>query len=360
MDNKEKGLTMSDKLILPRRLLLGSALAAPAVLSRPARANGEVIVRTPGGAYDDVMRRHVYDPFTRETGITVRPVAATGAKLIAMFRANNVELDLIDTGDKQLLALENMGALAPIAYDRWRWSKPEDIEPEVKKTYQVGNFTYATVLAYSKTAFPDAAPNSWADFWNAGRFPGPRMLADIATGSPNLEFALIADGVPRDRLYPLDLDRALRSLTRIRPQIRRFWDTGALSAQMLSDQEVVMGSIWNGRLQTLIDRNAPLAYTWNEHMIQVQALGVFKDARNGEGAQRLADFMMQPAVQAAYAKQLIYGPTNIRAAEFLTAEEKARMPGGENSRRSGFYQNIDWWEENRDRINRAWSRWILR
>ena len=111
---------MSDKLILPRRLLLGGALAVPALLSRPARANGEVIVRTPGGAYDDIMRQHVYDPFTRETGITVRPVAATGAKLIAMFRANNVELDLIDTGDKQLLALENMGALAPIAYDRWR------------------------------------------------------------------------------------------------------------------------------------------------------------------------------------------------------------------------------------------------
>ena len=70
--------------------------------------------------------------------------------------------------------------------------------------------------------------------------------------------------------------------------------------------------------------------------------------------------MMQPQVQAAYAKQLVYGPTNIRAAEFLTDEEKARMPGGENSRRSGFYQNIDWWEANRDRINRAWSRWILR
>jgi len=360
MNNKQEGLNMSDKLILPRRLLLGGALAAPAVLSRPARANGEVIVRTPGGVYDDIMRRHVYDPFTRETGITVRPVAATGAKLIAMFRANNVELDLIDTGDQLLLTLERMGALAPIAYDRWRWSKPEDIEPEVKRTHQVGNFTYASVLAYSKTAFPDAHPGSWADFWNAERFPGPRMLADIGTGSANLEFALIADGVPKDRIYPIDIDRALRAMGRIRPHIRRFWDTGALSAQLLSDQEVVMGSIWNGRLQTLIDRGAPLAYTWNEHMIEVQALGIFKDARNVEGAQRLADFMMQPQVQAAYAKQLVYGPTNIRAAAFLTDEEKARMPGGENSRRSGFYRNMPWWDENRERVTRAWNRWILR
>lgn len=352
---------MTEDLKLPRRLLIGAALAAPSIIARPARADGEVIVRTPGGAYDDVMRRHVYDPFTRETGIRVTVVAATAAKLIAMFRANNVELDLIDTGDAQLMTLEGMGALAPIAYDRWRWSKPEDVTPEVKLPHRVGNFTYATVLAYNRESFPgDNHPKSWAEFWDAGRFPGPRMLADIATGSANLEFALLADGVPKDQLYPIDLDRALRSMTRIRPQIRRFWDTGALSAQMLSDREVVLGSIWNGRLQTLIDRNAPLAYTWNEHMIQVQALGIFKDARNVEGAQRLADFMMQPQVQAGYAKALIYGPTNERAFDLLTPEERARMPGGENSRRTGFYQNIVWWHENRERATRAWSRWVLR
>ena len=346
---------------LGRRLLLGTALAAPALGTVRGQSNGEVIVRTPGGAYDDVMRRFVYDPFTAETGIRVTVVAGTVAKLIAMFRANNVELDLIDTGDAQLLTLEKMGALAPIAYDKWRWSKPDDITREVRLPYRVGNFTYASVLAYNKETFPnDTHPKSWAEFWDAGKFPGPRMLADMAAGSAHLEFALLADGVPREQIYPIDIDRALRAMTRLRPNIRRFWESGAMSAQLLSDKEVVLGSIWNGRLQTLIDRNAPLGYTWNGHMIQVQALGIFKDARNLEGAQRLADFMMQPQVQAQYSKALIYGPTNERAFDSLTPDEIARMPGGENSRRTGFYQNIDWWHENRDRVNRAWSRWLLR
>ncbi|MBR0671701.1 ABC transporter substrate-binding protein [Neoroseomonas soli] len=352
---------MSGKSIrISRRLLVATALAAPVLQSRVARASGEVIVRTPGGVYDDIMRRHVYDPFTRETGITVRPVAATTAKLFAMFRANNVELDLIDTGNGQLITLERMGALAPIAYDSWRWSKPEDITPELRKRTQVANFVYCTVLAYNKETFANGHPNSWAEFWDAGRFPGPRMLADMAAGSPNLEFALLADSVPKNQIYPIDIDRALRSLSRIRPHIRRFWDTGALSAQMLSDREVVLGSIWNGRLQTLIDRNAPLAYTWNEHMIQVQALGIFKDAANVAGAQRLIDFMMQPHVQAGYAKELIYGPTNEKAFSLLSPEEIARMPGGERSRQTGFYQDVSWWEDNRDRVNRAWSRWVMR
>ena len=345
---------------LNRRLLVGAALAAPAILAGPARAAGEVIVRTPGGAYDDVMRRVVYDPFTRETGIQVRPVAANAAKLLAMFRAGNVELDLIDTGDHQLMRLERMGALAPIAYDRWTRSKPEDVVPELKLPYRVANFVYCSVLGYSTEHFGANPPASWADFWDAGRFPGPRMLSDMASGSANLEFALLADGVPRDKLYPLDVDRALRVMDRIRPQIRRFWDTGALCAQMLSDGEVVAGSIWNGRLQTLIDRGAKLAYTWNEHMIQVQALAIFKDARNVEGAQRLVDFMMQPALQAEYSKVLIYGPTNRQAFPLLSEEERARMPGGERSRETGFYMNIDWWEENRDRVSRTWSRWVQR
>ena len=43
-------------------------------------------------------------------------------------------------------------------------------------------------------SLPDGKqPKSWAGFWDAAKFPGARMLADMASGSPNLEFALIAD-----------------------------------------------------------------------------------------------------------------------------------------------------------------------
>lgn len=352
------------RLLLPsrRQVLTGAAvvLSAPFVLRGRALAAGQVIVRTPGGAYDDVMRRHVYDPFTKETGITVTPVAATVAKLLAMFRANNVELDVIDTGDGPLVTLDRMGALAPIDYGSWKWSKPEDVGADYRKPTRVANFVYATVLAFNKDSFPEGKhPKSWAEFWDAEKFPGPRMLADMATGQPDLEFALLADGVPRDRIYPIDLDRAFKSLTRIRPHIRKFWDTGALSAQMLSDKEVVLGSIWNGRLQTIIDKGAPLGFDWNENMIQVQALAVFKGSPNAVNAQKLIDFMMQPQVQAKYSIDLQYGPTNQKAFDGLTAEQIARMPGAPHSRQVGFVRNIDWWESNRDKVNRQWSRWIL-
>ena len=63
------------------------------------------------------------------------------------------------------------------------------------------------------------------------------MLQDMAAGTPNLEFALIADGVPMDKVYPIDIDRAFKSLSRIKSAVPKFWDTGALSSQMLADKE---------------------------------------------------------------------------------------------------------------------------
>ena len=94
---------------------LTSATIAPALLwSKAASASGQVVVRTPGGVFDDVKKETVYDPFRKETGIEVVPVAATAAKLMAMMKSGQNELDLIDTGDSTLLELEIVNYLMPI------------------------------------------------------------------------------------------------------------------------------------------------------------------------------------------------------------------------------------------------------
>lgn len=337
----------------------GATVASPWVWRRPAYAAGQVLVRTPGGVYEDIMRKAVYDPFTKETGIQVVPVASTVAKLIAMFKAGNVELDVIDTGDNPLLTLERMGALLPIPYDEWKWGKPDEIMPELKQKYRVGNFVYSSVMAYNTQVFPTGKhPKSWAEFWDVKTYPGPRMLADFASGNVNFEFALLADGVPLDKLYPIDMDRAFKSLTRLRPSIRKFWDTGALSAQMLADKEVVAGSIWSGRVQTVIDKGSPLAIEWNENMIQVQAYGIFKDAKNLDNAKKFVDFAAQADRQVEYGIPLRYGPANLKAYDKLPKEIVDNMPGAPKYRDKSFYLNIEWWENNREAVSKAWSKWL--
>jgi len=351
------------RFTLTRRGILTAgavALATPYVWSRPARAGAQVVVRNPGGAYDETQRKYVYDPFTKETGIEVVAVASTLTKMLAMVKAGNSEMDVADAGFDGLLTVGKEGALAPIDFAGWKYTDPADVSNEYRTETTVGLCLYATVLGYNKEAFPDGKqPKNWVEFWDAEKFPGARMLADMATGAPNLEFALIADGVPMDKIFPIDIDRAFKSLSKIKPYIKKFWDTGALSAQMLADKDAVLGSIWNGRLQAAADKGAPLAIDWTQHMLQIQGYGIFKNGPNTKNAQLFVDFAMTPKAQMGLAKELHYGPVNRKAYDLLPAATVAELPGSPENLKHSFLQDVDWWDKNRAKVNAIWSKWIL-
>jgi putative spermidine/putrescine transport system substrate-binding protein len=349
--------------ILTRRSILAAgtaALAMPSVWPRPARAAGQLIVRNPGGAWDETQRRYIYDPFTKETGVEVVVVASTMTKMLAMVKSGNTELDVADAGFDGLVTLDRTGALQPIDFAGWKRADPNDIPKEYKTANTAAMALYATVLGYNKETFAEGKqPKSWAEFWDAAKFPGARMLEDMAGGTPNLEFALIADGVPMDKVFPIDIDRAFKSLSRIKPQIKKFWDTGALSAQMLADKDVVLGSIWNGRLQAIANKGAPVAIEWNQHMLQLQGYGIFKDAKNQKEAQLFVDYAMTAKAQVGLAQELNYGPTNRKTFGMLTADVIAKLPGSPQRLTQSFLQDANWWDENRAKVNSVWSKWIL-
>ncbi|MDX6748588.1 ABC transporter substrate-binding protein [Geminicoccaceae bacterium 1502E] len=338
----------------------GAAIAAPWIWPRRAAAAQQLLVRTPGGSFDDYKRKAVYEPFQQETGIEIVPVAATSAKLLAMFKSGHVELDLIDTGDGILLELEKSNYLMPIPYEKFSYTDPGDLDPVIKREYQVGSFIYAMALAYNTEKFPKGSePRSWADFWDPKNFPGPRTLPAMASGTPALEQALIADGVPRDKLYPLDIERAFASLSRIRSSIPKFWDTGALSTQLLSNNEVVMGSLWSTRVQVAADQGAPLAIQWNENSLLVQAYGIPKDSRNAEAAVKFIDYASSPEVQSRWLATYKAIPVNQKSYSAMAPElldPDANVPW---TRSKGFVLDIGWWSDNRPKVNDYWSDWII-
>ena len=53
-----------------------------------------------------------------------------------------------------------------------------------------------TVYAYNETMFPGRKPATMADFFDLETFPGRRGMRRVP--NVNLEFALVADGVPTD------------------------------------------------------------------------------------------------------------------------------------------------------------------
>ena len=340
---------------------LVAATVAPSLFYIPkARAAEQVIVRTPGGVFDDVKKETIYDPFRKETGIEVVPVAATIAKLMAMMKSGQNELDLIDTGDSTLLELERANYLQPINYDEFKYTNPADIDPVVRRKYFVGCFVYAMVLGFnSKAIAPGSEPKSWAEFWDLKRFPQRRTLPDMASGTPSLEFALIADGVPMDKLYPLDIDRAFKSMSKIRSAIPKFWDTGALSSTMMVDNEVAMGAIWSTRAAVAQDQGAPLGIQWNQNAMLVQSYGIPVGAKNLANAKKFIDWSSTPEAQARWLAKYKAIPVNTRAYNATSKDLMDPATKQPWTRSKGFVLDINWWADNRQKVGQYWSKWII-
>ena len=346
-----------------RRLFTAASaltVAAPFIWTRKARAAEQLIVRTPGGVFDDVKRETVYEPFRKETGIEVIPVAATNAKLMAMMKSGQNELDVIDIGDSTLLELERSNYLMPIDYGTFKYTNPADIDPIVKRKFQIGSFIYAMLLAYNTKAIkPGSEPKSWAEFWDIKKFPQRRTLPDMASGTPSLEFALLADGVPMDKLYPIDIDRAFKSMSRVRSAIPKFWDTGALSSTMVADNEVAMGALWSTRVQVAMDQGAPLGVQWNQNALLAQALGVPVGAKNVAGAMKYIDYSSSPDVQARWLNKYKAIPVNTKAYGATSKDVIDPATKTPYTRSKGFLLDINWWADNREKVGAYWAKWIV-
>ncbi|MBB1598474.1 ABC transporter substrate-binding protein [Variovorax sp. UMC13] len=337
-------------------------MAAPLLWTRRASAAQRVVLRSSGGSYDEIRKKLIYEPFQKQTGIEVVVVAANIAKMLAMMKAGGGELDAIDVGADAVYQLEASGGLAPIPYDRFSFTRPDDIGAPYRRQYLVGNHVFSRVLGFNTAALPAGRePSSWADFWDTRNFPGARTLADMVTGAPDLEFALLADGVPMDKIYPIDLDRAFASLSKIRPSIPKFWDSGGLGAQMLADKQVVMGSIWNPRLEVMAKSGVPVKAQWNQNMIQLQSYALVKGARNMDAAVKLIDYCVSAEVQQRFSENYAgTGPVNTRAMNALPAALRDTVPGNPRLADKSFLLDPKWWADNRTVVNDRWSKWIVK
>lgn len=182
----------------------------------------------------------------------------------------------------------------------------ESMPDEYKTPYSVAYEFYSSVLAYNPEAFDGNPPQSWQDFWNVEEYPGNRALRNHPLGT--LEAALMADGVERDELYPLDVDRAFEKLEEIKPHITTWWTSGGQSAQLLNDGEVDMLMMWNGRVSAIINEGASADFTYNDGVLQNTHLCIIKDAPNQETAVEFINAAIDPEYQANLPLHIDYGP----------------------------------------------------
>ncbi|MER7564026.1 polyamine ABC transporter substrate-binding protein [Streptomyces sp. NPDC097941] len=327
--------------------------------SRGSSGGGKkrLVVSNSGGAYNDALIKAIYEPFAKETGITVTTVNYQSAQIIAQVKQGRPQVHLLDNTLLNFQKMARLECLEPVDHDRLKNVKGAGIAEVNLPEHAVGKNVWASVMAY-RTDSLKRAPKNWADFWNTHSFGGARSLQSAEVDLPELEFALLADGVPLDGLYPLDVDRAFASMSRIRGDVKKFWNTGALPAVLLGRKEVVATSLWGGRADELIKQGQPVAYQWNGARRMTNGWGIPKGADNTDAAYQLIDFSLRPEVQAAFAKlSPTGGPVVPAATKLLSDDVLATLPTSPQNLKTGFDADPAWWDKNRDAVTKRWQEW---
>lgn len=340
---------MKQRILFGVAALLGAGLAFGVP---PAAAQKSITVSSWGGAFQKAQREAWFNVVEKELGITIKEETTSGiADVRAQVASGRPTWDLTTQGAYNCALLEKEGKVEKL--DPAIVGDP-GVPANLKSDYWISQIVYSVAIGWRKKPYGDKKPAGWAAFWDTKNFPGPRSLRRHPIY--NLEAALIADGVPMDKLYPLDIERAFKKLKEVKPHVLVWWNSGAQSAQVLQDGEVDMVGAWNGRIQAaMAEKNAKggeLGITFDQQMIVSDCWLIPKGAPNKDLAMKALAIMMRPDVQARLPLQINYAPSNNKAFDtgLIPKEIMANLPNSPENIGKGFVMSVDWWVQNADEM----------
>lgn len=321
-------------------------------------SEGLTIVAT-GGAFEEALTEFFYEPFTKETGIPITPVVAAAdqwPRLKVLVEAGQSEWDIVTAQAFDLFTHADL--VDPMT--------AADV-PNAEKLGQPGTLFQnglfrthgAYVLVYNTEVFPgDTGPKSWADFWDTKKFPGPRGMANDGNHQNPIIAALQADGVAKEDLLPLDLDRGFAKLDELRDDIAVWWTSGDQGQQILRDREVVMTMLFSGRSLSLIKEGQPLNIVWDGAPNDVPYWAITRGTPRRANALKFIDWWMtRPEAHVEFMKRVNYVTANKEAISMLDGVDRTNAELAVSDRVARV-NTTEWMAKNAGMINDRWNAWF--
>ncbi len=365
-------------------LAAGCCSVALAAWALGAAASGDLRVATWGGAYLQVQRAVLFEPFARRFTLDVVSEAHQGSlaplreaprgeppwDVVAVDElgaADGCREGLLEAIDAQALAPAPAGTsaaddLLEFARQEARPAVPSESPPPASATAcAVPSALRSLMFYYQPSAFPSGPPLSVADVFDARALPGRRALPASPRGT--LEWALLADGVPAAEVYALlatpgGLSRALARLDGLRAHVS-WWREVDEPLRLLRDGHVVLAAGFGELLSAAVLRGEVRAEPlWAGQLWQLDYWAVVAGTPNAAAAQAFVRFATSALRQVEFARHLPYGPVR-RSALSLAPPGLARLLPS-TAERVALGMRIDalWWRDNDAFLRRRFAEWL--
>lgn len=318
-------------------------------------APGELLITAGGGDWGALLKKAYFDPFEEASGTRVSPQPYKGlAELKAMVEARawgQADILLMSAGEAAIA--EYQGLSEPLDYSLIE--KDDLLKGASSNNYFLVNVASCVLAWNTELVKEGAAPKTWADLFDPQN-DAPRAL--FKNANQTLEVVLLGAGVPIDKLYPLDLDLAFKTLDGIRDKIR-WYEGGAQSQQMIANGEVDMAMLWINRADGLVTDKQPVKYITSNTILDGDSLVIPKGHPNKEKAMKFAAYMATPEPQARLTNLVALGPTNQKAIPLCDPARLARTATSSEFVATNRFQDFRWLAENGEAMTDAFNKWLI-
>ena len=362
-------------------LVASSALSMAVGVAHAADMANEMTLVSWGGAYQSSQQRAYTEPYmAKNAGLNVvwdESSAEAVAKLRAMNEAGNVTWDLVDVVAADAIRLCDEGLAMEIDADTDLAAAPdgkpasEDFGDLLVSDCFIPQIVYSTTFGYRTDLVGSTPPTDICAVFDLEAYPGKRALEKRPIN--NMEWALLCDGVAKDKVYDVlateaGQEQALNKLATIKDQTI-WWSAGADTPQLLADGEIVMGSTYNGRLFSVIEeQKQPVAMLWDAQVFDLDGW-IIPAGLPADRLARVKDFVKfatDTQRLADQAKYISYGPARASSAPLvgkhadLGIEMAPHMPTDPNNAKNTFLYNYEFWADYRDDIDAKFQAWLAK
>lgn len=309
---------------LNRRTILGGVLASSALAvvgcssaatsssSAASSAKGTITLSTfPFGVEE--FTKAIIDPFTKQTGITVKVITGSNADRISQLKVAkgkpNSDVMLISDyyaalGQATDLFVQvdaakvpNLGQLAKFAVEAAYYGPAY--------SYQLNGILYRT------DKLDQARASQWALFADPA-FAKKLALPNISATAGQLMISGVGATYGSG---PFDVDTAFSTLKKWSPGILQFYKSSTEVTNLLTQGEIVAADALNGFATQLVASGQPVAWTppaTGRFMATNRAM-IPKGAANADGAHAFIDYLLSVEAQAQSANVVGDLPVNPKA-----------------------------------------------
>lgn len=310
--------------IAPVSALVAVLLSASAAL---AQAPATLVVNSWGGAYEKLHRKLVFEPFEKAHNVKIKVVTVYSADMLAQLRAQKdaPQYDVVHFSGGQEVIAAREGLLSPLR--REDLSHAGDLYSFALDGLSRGegpvHLVTAVGLLYNEKKGPKA-PSSWKDLWDPV-YGDHLVLTDLSNSFGLLGFLMmnkvwggtLEDTKPGFAKVRELLDRSV--VITSTPEIQQnFAQNDAWIAPFSQDYAYIIRQSGQPVKFVSPKEGVPAVYF---------TANLVANRPNQDLAKKLIDFELSPEVQAAFAKEMRYSPTNSKVV--LDPEVASEVVSGE-------------------------------